>query len=86
MATVRHKTATESDQITVEVYRDEQDPANRGWAYRQYDGHPGIPRSDWVLVESGPIQGRQTSVRPSVRRVLTSAEIQPSLYVYVQYR
>lgn len=64
--------------ITITVHQDRSDPQNVGWAWRQYDSMDQNPkrhcelRSDWVLVESGPVRGRQTSVRPSRSRILHS--------------
>jgi hypothetical protein len=79
-------TYTASEPITVDVYWDDQDRSDRGWAYRLYDGAPvGHSTRDLVLVESGPVRGRQTCVHPSRSRILASAGVQDGDHVTVRF-
>lgn len=76
---------TSTDPILIEVYYDDQDQTNRGWAYRLYDGTPDMRRSNLALAESGPIKGRQTSVRPSRQRILRSVDVADTAHTHIRF-
>jgi hypothetical protein len=78
--------ASANNPITIRVLWDDQDPANRGWSYQNFDGLPAqIHSGEAALVESGPICGRQTATAPSRARVLRSAGVRGNRYVRVIY-
>lgn len=57
-------TDTAPDTRTIEVLWDDRDPKNLGWGWYLF--------IDGALVSSGPIEGRQTRIRPADRRVRAS--------------
>lgn len=76
-------TPTKSDPVVIRVTWDAQDQANVGWSYQLYDGSPAHS-ADWVLTESGQIDGRQSAtVRPSRARVLRSAGVAGGRHAHV---
>jgi len=73
---------TKADPLTVRVYWDAQDAANKGWAYRIYDGACIFSAP---VIESGAIDGRQTATAPSRARVLRSAGLRGGRHVRMTY-